>query len=190
MRRLTWSDKVRIERVVWTLDWLLQDLPGRRRRDIRRDLRANLRAAAGDVGAAAAIRNLGRLRDVAADYLTAEYGEGAVRPTVMRGIGWMVVTEIVLAGIVIVAFVAFLAGLRAAAPVHPGPYTWDGLSVLGISGVVTPYADGGLAVEAVIYPWALAYPLAAFVLGGRLWRYAGAWWRARRRPAAPVDSPS
>jgi hypothetical protein len=55
---LTWIDRLRIERAVWTLDQRLYDLPRKARIARRRELRENLRTAAQDVGVAAAVRNL------------------------------------------------------------------------------------------------------------------------------------
>lgn len=184
MTRLTWIGRLRIERAVWRLDWLVQDLPGRTRRGIRRDLRANLRAAAADVGAAQAIRNLGSLHRISADYLAAEYGEHGPRPDVVRGIVWAIVTEVVIAAIATVAFVAFAEGVSAAASGSTGTYTLDALAVLGFDGSVTTFEDGGSKVEMFIHPWVLSYPLVALVVGGRGWRYTAAWWRALRRPQA------
>ena len=48
------------------LDYHLSDLPGLRRRQIRREIRADLRAAAADVGTRPAIANLGHPRVLAA----------------------------------------------------------------------------------------------------------------------------
>jgi hypothetical protein len=183
MTRLRWVDRLRIERAVWRLDWLAQDLPGRTRRSMRRDLRANLRAAAADVGAAQAIRNLGSLHQVAADYIAAEYGDRGPRPTTMRGIGWAFLTEAIILGIVTVAFIAFYQGVTAAAA-QAGTYRFDTLTVLGFEVGVTTFEDDRLQLELAIYPWLLAYPLAALMLGGRWWRYVPAWWRSRGRPQA------
>ena len=75
------ADRLRIERATWAIDYRLQDLPRRTRIAKRRELRTNLRAAAEDVGARQAVRQLGDLRRLAADYLDAEYGEVARRPS-------------------------------------------------------------------------------------------------------------
>lgn len=52
-------DRVRIERVVWTLDQRLYDLPRKIRIAHRRELRDNLTAAARVVGVSAALRDIG-----------------------------------------------------------------------------------------------------------------------------------
>src|ERR1035437_4461993 len=71
---LIWTDRLRIERAVWTLDSYLQNLPWRSRVAKRRELRVNLRAASADVGTKEALRRLGNVRTIDADYMVAEYG--------------------------------------------------------------------------------------------------------------------
>ena len=70
---LIWTDRLRIERRVWTLNTYLQTLPRRSQLAKRRELRVNLRAAAADVGTKEALRRLGNVRTIAADYISAEY---------------------------------------------------------------------------------------------------------------------
>jgi len=77
---LIWTDRLRIERAVWTLNSYLQTLPWRSQVSKRRELRVNLRAASADVGTKEALRRLGNVRTMAADYIIAEYGG----PTGMR----------------------------------------------------------------------------------------------------------
>src|ERR1017187_10833038 len=71
---LNWTDRMRVERAVWTLDTYLQNLPRKSRLSKRRELRVNLRAASADVGAHEALRRLGNIRTMAAEYVVAEYG--------------------------------------------------------------------------------------------------------------------
>ena len=71
---LIWTDRLRIERAVWTFNSYLQALPWRSQVAKRRELRVNLRAASADVGTKEALRRLGNVRTMAADYITAEYG--------------------------------------------------------------------------------------------------------------------
>lgn len=61
-------DRARIVGATVSYDlWLeLAGVPGRRRRDLRRELRANLRDATALVGSHTAVRNLGRIREMAA----------------------------------------------------------------------------------------------------------------------------
>ena len=56
---VTWIDRLRIERVVWTLDQRLYDLPRRTRIETRREVRQNLLTGARDVGTTQALQNLG-----------------------------------------------------------------------------------------------------------------------------------
>ena len=71
---LIWTDRLRIERAVWTLNSYLQNLPWRSQVAKRRELRVNLRAASADVGTKEALRRLGNVRTIAADYIIGEYG--------------------------------------------------------------------------------------------------------------------
>src|SRR5476649_318974 len=71
---LIWTDRLSIERRVWTLNTYLQTLPRRSQLAKRRELRVNLRAASADVGTKEALRRLGNVRTMAADYINAEYG--------------------------------------------------------------------------------------------------------------------
>ena len=88
------TDRLRIERTVWTLDALLGDLPQRSRVAKRREMRANLAEAAADVGTVEAIRRLGPLRPLAGEYLAAEYGEGRPHPRWVAAIYWTVLAEL------------------------------------------------------------------------------------------------
>jgi hypothetical protein len=178
-------DRARIERTVWTLDTYVQVLPGRTRRAIRQELRANLVAGAADGGAREAIRRLGSLRRLAVDYVDNEYGDRP-RPRWLHGALWTLTVEIVIMALAFVGHDGFRAGIEAANPRPDGDFTWTGLSVLGIGGDAT-YVDGRLDRFGLTFAlWNLAYLLAALVLGGRLWRLPGAWWRARRRAVHDV----
>src|SRR4030081_86288 len=77
---VTWMDRLRIERAVWALDQRLYDLPRKSRVAKRREVRENLLAAAHDIGTADALSRLGGSRQLAAGYLSAEFGE-APRPS-------------------------------------------------------------------------------------------------------------
>jgi hypothetical protein len=175
---LSWRDRLRIERAVWTLDAHVQNLPGRSRKAIRREMRANLRAATAEVGSEQAIRRLGNLRRLAADYLDAEYGD-APRPHWGKAVFWVLAVEAVILSLLLAGHSAFIAGIEAANPRPDGRYDWDGLSALGIGGTVN-YEDGEFAgVSVRLTQWFLLYLLAATILGGRLWRLPRAWWRSR-----------
>ena len=184
---LTRLDRLRIEWTVWTLDTLVQSLPGRTRKAIRREMRTNLRAAAMEVGAAQAVARLGSLRRLAADYLEAEYGQDGPRPRWLRGVFWALAVEAVLLGFTHVGLTAFSAGVEAANPQPSGTYTWPGLPLFGIGGGVTYDSQGAeTGAHFTFGPWLLLCLIAALVLGGRLWRLPVAWWRTKRR-TLPVD---
>jgi hypothetical protein len=64
--KLTWSDRLRIERVVWMLDQRLYDIPRESRIAHRREVRLNLLSAAQDIGTRDALRNIGTSAQLAA----------------------------------------------------------------------------------------------------------------------------
>lgn len=186
---LTHLDQLRIEWTVWSLDTLVQSLPGRARKAIREEMRANLRAAAQEVGAAQAVDRLGSLRGLAADYLEAEYGQSGPRPRLLNGVFWVLAVQAVLLGLTSAGFDSFVAGVEAGNPHPSGTYTWSGLPLFGIGGGITYDSQGAeTGVHFTFALWALIYLLAAFVLGGRLWRLPAAWWRTRRR-SRPGETP-
>ncbi|MBO0836680.1 MAG: hypothetical protein J2P28_14395 [Actinobacteria bacterium] len=176
-RRLTWLDRLRIERVIWTVDVLVAELPGRSRRTILRDLRANLRAAAAEVGTTEAVLGLGSLRRLSAGYLEAEYGPDQPRPRWWRGAFWAIAIWVVILSVTIVQSTAFVDGVRAVDPHAGGTYTWHPLAPGLPSGEVTLGDQGRTA--GISFPLGmLAYPLAALLLGARSWRALRRW----RRP--------
>lgn len=183
---LHWSDRLRLERVIWTLDTYLQSLPARARRAIRREMRANLRASAAEVGVSEAVRGLGSVRRLAIDYLEAEY-DGGPRPSLLRGFGWTMAAGLILVMVVFVGHSAFIDGVEAANQRPNGTYAWGGWDLLGVRGEVT-YADGQFeGFDLWFMPWMLLYPLVVFLVSARSWRVVSLWWRRRRpAPAAPV----
>ena len=79
-------DRLRIEGRVWALDQQLYDLPRQRRISTRREVRSNFVSAAQSVGTRQAFANLGTTRQLADEYLTAQYGPapgplGGARPS-------------------------------------------------------------------------------------------------------------
>ena len=111
---LIWTDRLRIERAVWTLNSYLQTLGRRSQAAKRRELRVNLRAASADVGTKEAVRRLGNVHTMAADYIIAEYG--GPRPS------WWAATFVLLPGFWFMFWVsnaridAFKGGVIAANP--------------------------------------------------------------------------
>lgn len=180
----TWLDRLRIEAVIWTVDFLLQDLPGRSRRAARQELRSNLLAAAAEAGTGAALRRLGSLRRLAGGYLDAEYGEGGPRPRWLRGLFWAIAVYLVLAGTMLAIQHFFVEGVLAANPNADGTYAWSGV-VLGVSHGEVTLIRGHLHSVSLNFGAApLLYLGAAFCLGARAWRA----FPRRRRPARPAQA--
>jgi hypothetical protein len=182
---LTLPDRLRIERAVWTLNGYIDDLPYRSKRARRHETRANLYAAAADVGVAEAIRGLGDLRQLAAGYLAAEYGETGPRPSYTAGLVCVILVNVAAVALVEVGESAFTAGLLAADPDISGTFHWRGIPYVSDPVAVTvtdgsSRATGGGLTVLTTFAW-----MAAFVLGGRLWRLLPVWrrWRSRHAPA-------
>ena len=180
-RSLTWFDRLRIERVAWTLDLRLYDIPRAARIAHRRELRQNLLTAARDVGTGAALRNLGNSAQLAAAYLAAEFGDRPRHSWIAAGV-WAATSMLVVTAILADAANGFAAGIAAGTPHVTGTFHWGGLSALqdtvtctAVDGRTT-VSGGGLSLVG----W--AFWLAIAVLVGRLWR-APATWRARARTA-------
>lgn len=174
----TLVDRLRIERVVWTLDSHLENLPYRSKRAKRRETRANLYAATADVGTAEAIRGLGNLRRLAADYLAAEYGERGPRPSYTTGTVCLLVVHVFAAVIAQVGKAAFTAGIVATTPHATGVFHWQGVPYLVDEATIT--LNDGTASTMAGGAWTpLVYlsAMVAFVLGGRLWRLLPQWRR-------------
>src|SRR5262249_25408366 len=123
-RSLTWMDRLRIWRAVWTVDILTSDLPHRQQRALVRELRANVRSAAAEVGAAEAVRQLGSPRALARGYLEAQFGETGPRPSIFRGLVWLTVVDILFLTAFIGSFNGFLAGVKAADAHASGTYAY------------------------------------------------------------------
>jgi hypothetical protein len=177
---LTWLDRLRIERVVWTLDQRLYDIPSNSRIAHRREVRQNLLSAAQDIGTTAALRNIGTSAQLAAAYLAAEFGDRP-RHSWMAALIWAATSMLVVTAILADAANGFAAGIAAANPHATATYHWGGLSLLQ-AGVTAKAADGHMTVSGgglSIVGWVLWAVIAVMV--GRLWRAPGAW-RARARP--------
>jgi hypothetical protein len=179
------ADRLRIERATWAIDYRLQDLPRRTRIAKRRELRTNLRAAAEDVGARQAVRQLGDLRRLAADYLDAEYGEVARRPSWTAAAIALLVVDAAMLVLSAVVTSVFRAGVVAADPHASGPFHWHGLPYL-LSDQTFTFTDGASTTDGGAWtPLVYAVMLAATILAGRLWRLFPAL-RSRRREASMV----
>jgi hypothetical protein len=186
---LSGADRLRIERAVWTLDYRVQDLPRGTRIAKRRELRDNLRDAAAEVGARQAVTQLGDLRQLAWDYLAAEYGDRARRPSWAAAALCIAVVDLVALAVGSVGQAAFRAGATAADPHLTATLHWHGVRFL-ISDATVTFADGrATTVGGAWTPAVYVLLLGGAVVAGRLWRISvrGRRLRWRRRP---VSSPS
>ena len=166
---VTWRDRARIERVVWALDQRLYDLPRASRIATRREVRQNLITAARDVGAGAAVRQLGGIGELASEYLTAEYGDGPRH-------SWIAAC-VVLAGVPLIlmavlgdAALGFGRGITAANPHATGTYVWGGVSLLQDRVTYTLANGHGTYTGGAMSPLAWALLIVGAVTAGRLWR--------------------
>jgi hypothetical protein len=177
-------DRLRIERAVWTLNAHLDNLPDRAKRSRRRETRANLYAAAADVGAAEAVRGRGNLRRLAAEYLTAEYGETGPRPSYGGAVVGVLVVQVAASAFLQGGTSAFVAGVLAAAPDATGTFQWSGIPYLTDPVTLTIVDGEQRTFGAAFTPLFHILWLSAFVVGGRLWRLLPVWRRWRARDAA------
>jgi hypothetical protein len=168
---LTWLDRLRVERAVWTVDVLISALPARRQRAILGELRSNLTAAAAEVGIREALRRLGGLRQLAGGYLDAELGEGRPRPSWLRGLLWALAVEAVLLAATFAGNQAFMDGVRAGDPNATGTYAWHALAPL-VPGETVTLHDGAVGSLGLTFwaPGVVLICVAAFALGARVWR--------------------
>jgi hypothetical protein len=169
-RTVTWIDRLRIERVVWMLDQRLYDLPRRSRIAKRREVRENLLAAAHDVGTTDALRHLGDGRRLAAEYLSAEFGDGPRHSWIAAAI-FATGVPLLLEGYLGDASAAFGAGIIAADPNVTGTFTWSGIQYVQ-NDVTFHLADGHVTsvVGGAWGPVCWITWLIGTILVGRLWR--------------------
>ena len=168
-QQLTLVDRLRIERVVWSLDQRIYDLPWRRRIAIRREVRENLRTAAADVGARQAVRNIGSVGELASGYLDAQFG-GRPRPSWFAASLFVFTTLLVLQSLLTDAANAFADGVLTADPTFAGTRHWGGVHLLQtdvtvlFSGGTTTLRGGALSV------WAWLLLALGGIAVGHLWR--------------------
>ena len=182
MTHPTFTDRLHIERAVWTLNTLLQDLPGRARRSACRDLRANLLASAADGGARAAIKRLGGLRLLAAGYLDAEYDDRP-RPRWLKGLIWALAVQFLFYLLGELGYWTY-QGALIDGNAAPGTYHWARFGGWGPSGEFTMTHHGFISTLSIPFLPGLLYFLITFIIGGRLWRTR----LPRRRPTAGFET--
>lgn len=166
---LSLLDRLRIERVVWTLDQQLYDLPRRVRIAHRRDLRNNLTAAAREVGVSAALRDLGDAATLAGAYLDAQLGAGP-RPSWTAAGLFLMTTVLVLTSVLFDAAKAFGDGILAGNPDAVGTYHWSGIAYLQDDVTYTVAGGEHTFVGGSFTPLTWGLLVVGFVLVGRVWR--------------------
>ena len=181
---VSWLDRMRIERVVWTLDQRLYDLPRRSRIDKRREVRENLRAAASHIGTRDALARLGNSRELATEYLTAEFGDRP-RPSWVAASVFLFTAVLVGTSLLTDAAIAYRDGILAANPHATGTFTWHGIDYLQTP-VQYTFVDGSSHFTGGAFsPLAWLLGIIATVLVGRLWRLPAVWRRRRAAPRTP-----
>ncbi|RAG83211.1 hypothetical protein DN069_23540 [Streptacidiphilus pinicola] len=179
---VTRLDRLRIERLVWSLDQRLYDLPSRTRIAHRREVRANLLAAAAEVGTAEALRRLGGPRELAGQYLDAELGEGA-RHSWLAAALFALTTPLVLNFFLSEAANAYQQALTATATHPDGSYTWGGVTWLQSPLTFVLHEGQATHVGGAWTPLTYLILLGGAVACGRLWRAL-----PRRRNHRPAPS--
>ena len=176
-------DRLRIERVVWSLDQRLYDLPRRARIAHRREVRQNLTEAAKDVGTGAAVRQLGDVAHLAGEYRSAELGDGP-HPSWIAAMTFLLAGQLVFTAILTEAANAFGSGISAADPHASGTFSWEGIRYLQDTVTFTFVNGHGSSVGGAWTPIAYVIWAGCTVLVGRLWRAIPAW--RRRHTPTPV----
>ena len=174
----SWIDRLRIERVVWSLDQRLYDLPRKSRIAKRREVRENLMTASRDIGTTDALRRLGSSHQLAAEYLSAEFGDGP-RPHWIAAATFFVTAQLVFTSMLSEAANAFGDGVIAADTNATGTFTWSGIRYLQDQVTYTFVHGKGSSVGGAWTPLAWALWIVATVVVGRLWRAPSAWRRGR-----------
>ena len=173
---LTLLDRLLIEGRVWALDQQLYDLPRKQRVATRREVRSNLVSAAQSVGLRRALANLGTTRQLAEEYLEAQFGPSPRASWWSAGV-FLLTAVLVLTSILGDAAQGFADGLLAASPHATGGFSWSGVTYLQ-SDVEYTIRDGQVEfVGGALTP--LAYVLLAIGAAavGRLWRLLPGWRR-------------
>lgn len=163
-------DTLRSERTVQSYDfWLeMRGTGWRRRKELRRELRANLRAATEDVGATQALLNVGAPKELAREATDGEYQR---RPQWSRAAFFAALTLGAVLFAVMYTATTFTAGVEAAGVVGQDvtgrvfPWPWVEFHAHIDEG------GGGLATGASGAGWPVVLlPLIVFVLTARPWR--------------------
>ena len=170
-------DRLRIERVVWSLDQRLYELPRRTRIERRRELRSNLLAAAHDADTATALRDVGDSSTLAADYLDAELGPGP-RPSWMAAGAFLLTSALILTSIFFDAADAFGDGILAGNPEATGTFTWPGIGYFQAPVTYTVTDGAHTFVGGAFTPLTYLLLTIGTIAIGRLWRAQPMWRRS------------
>lgn len=177
---LSLIDRARIERLVWSLDQRLYDLPYRARIATRREVRQNLVTAARDVGIGNALAQVGSPAQLAADYLDAEFGNQP-RPSLIAAAVFFATVLLFATSLLFETADAFGKGVAAADPTASGMFTSTGVEYLQ-SKITYTFTNGDYTyVGGALTPLAYALLVLGSLCVGRLWRYPAVW--SRRRAA-------
>ena len=166
---VSWSDRLRIERFVWSLDQRLYDLPRKNRIATRREVRENLRVAANDIGTDAALHNVGSPAQLAHEYLGGHFGEKARASWTAAAI-FLLTGQLIGTAMLAEAANAFGDGITASDPAATGTFSWHGIRYLQDTVTYTFVNGSGSSVGGAWTPIAYVLWLAATTCVGRLWR--------------------
>lgn len=171
-------DRLRIERVVWSLDQRLYDLPRKVRIERRRELRSNLMAAARDTDTTTALRDVGGSGALAADYLDAQLGPGPRHSWTAAGV-FLFTSTLLLTSVFFDAADAFGYGILAGDRSADGTFTWAGISYLQDDVTYTVSDGAHRFVGGAFTPLTWMLLLLGTIAVGRLWRALPMWRRSR-----------
>jgi len=168
-------DHARISGATLSYDLWLETagVPGKRRRDLRRELRANLVDATTRVGSRAAFRGLGSTRALASAANPAD-------PTRPRWTVGFVVGMGVFVLAILTEFLVMLGWLDGAMAATPDGRVVGGLTFFPGSSLIYNSSGSGFSVS-IDFGWACVFVgLGAFILTARPWRLL------KRRPAPKI----
>jgi hypothetical protein len=165
---VTWFDRLRVERVVWSLDQRLYDLPSRTRIAHRREVRANLLTAAAEVGASEALRRIGGSGELARQFLDAELGEGP-RHSWMAALLFALTTPLLLNFFLSEAANAYEQALVTGSHTE-GTFTWSGVTWLQSPITYVVQHDQVTHTGGAWTPLVYVLLVGGAVACGRLWR--------------------
>jgi hypothetical protein len=172
--KLAVLDRIRIESRVWSLDQQLYDLPRKQRIATRRETRSNLVSAAQKVGARQALANLGSSRQLAEDYLQAEFGPAPRASWVSAGI-FLFTAALVLTSLLSEAAHGFADGVLAGDSHASGTFHWPGIAYLQSAVEYTTVNGHETLVGGALTPLAYVLLALAAIAVGRLWRVLPNW---------------